>query len=141
VFTRLEDRPPGWSCQADPKVRTASGRDALGVRIDVEVTPDDRRRDRRSAQCTRVFLIQRAQNKDSLAIHLKLNEIVAAMGGASNRLVDVESLSEKELAQLHRFYRELSSLCQREGDVAISHSVEEARQRHAAKHGPRKASA
>ena len=45
-----------------------------------------------------VFLIQRAQNKDSLAIHLKLNEIVAAMQGASNRLVDVESLSEKELA-------------------------------------------
>jgi len=36
-----------------------------------------------------VFLIQRAQNKDSLAIHLKLNEIVAAMAGASNRLVDV----------------------------------------------------
>jgi low affinity Fe/Cu permease len=81
-----------------------------------------------------VFLIQRAQNKDSLAIHLKLNEIVAAMSGASNRLVDVESLSEKELAQLHRFYRELASLCSKEGDVTISHSVEEARQRHAAKH-------
>ena len=58
-----------------------------------------------------VFLIQRAQNKDSLAIHLKLNEIVAALTGASNRLVDVESLSEKELAQLHRFYSELATLC------------------------------
>ena len=86
-----------------------------------------------------VFLIQRSQNKDSLAIHLKLNEIVAAMRGASNRLVDVESLSEKELAQLHRFYRELASLCRKEVDLTISHSVEEARQRHAVKHlGPKR---
>jgi low affinity Fe/Cu permease len=85
-----------------------------------------------------VFLIQRAQNKDSLAIHLKLNEIVAATNGASNRLVDVESLSEKELAQLHRFYRELATLCRREVDVLHSHSVEEARQMHAVKHGASK---
>ena len=82
-----------------------------------------------------VFLIQRAQNKDSLAIHLKLNELVAAMTGASNRLVDVESLSEKELAQLHRFYSELAGLCRKEMDVSNSHSVEEARQRHESKHG------
>jgi low affinity Fe/Cu permease len=86
-----------------------------------------------------VFLIQRAQNKDSLAIHLKLNEIVAAMTGASNRLVDVESLSEKELDQLHRFYSELASLCRKEHDIKISHSVEEARAQHSRKHGPRKA--
>src|SRR5438132_10615801 len=44
-----------------------------------------------------VFLIQRSQNKDSLAIHLKLNEIVAVLEGASNRLIDVEALSEKDL--------------------------------------------
>jgi low affinity Fe/Cu permease len=81
-----------------------------------------------------VFLIQRAQNKDSLAVHLKLNEIVAALTGASNRLVDVEALSEKELAQLHRFYSELATLCRKEQDVTISHSVEEARQRHSLKH-------
>ena len=85
-----------------------------------------------------VFLIQRAQNKDSLAIHLKLNEIVAALSGASNRLVDVESLSEKELAQLHRFYRELASLCRNDVDLTNSHSVEEARQRHSLKHGQTK---
>ena len=85
-----------------------------------------------------VFLIQRAQNKDSLAIHLKLNEIVAALGGASNRLVDVESLSEKELAQLHRFYRELASLCRNDVDLTNSHSVEEARQRHSLKHAQAK---
>ena len=47
-----------------------------------------------------VFLIQRAQNKDALAIHLKLNEIVAAMEGASNRLIDVEDLSEPEIDAL-----------------------------------------
>ncbi|MCU1386336.1 MAG: hypothetical protein JWL71_5033 [Acidobacteria bacterium] len=86
-----------------------------------------------------VFLIQRAQNKDSLALHLKLNEIVAAVSGASNRLVDVESLSEKELAQLHRFYHELAALCRREHDVTISHSVEEARHQHSRKHGQVKA--
>ena len=55
-----------------------------------------------------VFLIQRAQNKDSLAIHLKLNELVAALEGASNRLIDVEDLSEAELKVLRRFYRGLS---------------------------------
>ena len=85
-----------------------------------------------------VFLIQRAQNKDSLAIHLKLNEIVAALEGASNRLVDVESLSEKELAQLHRFYSELATLTRKELDLTISHSVEEARNRHLLKHGKSK---
>jgi low affinity Fe/Cu permease len=86
-----------------------------------------------------VFLIQRAQNKDSLAVHLKLNEIVAAMGSASNRLVDVESLSEEELAHLHRFYHELAALCRKEGDLRLSHSVEEARQLHSRKHRQAKA--
>ena len=81
-----------------------------------------------------VFLIQRSQNKDSLAIHLKLNEIVAAMEGASNRLIDVESLSEKELATLHRYYRELAQLAKKATDVTTSHSVEEARERHRVKH-------
>ena len=85
-----------------------------------------------------VFLIQRSQNKDSLAIHLKLNEIVAATTGASNRLVDVESLSEQELSQLHRFYSELAALCRKDHDVTVSHSVEEARQRHSLTHGKAK---
>jgi low affinity Fe/Cu permease len=85
-----------------------------------------------------VFLIQRAQNKDSLAIHLKLNEIVAATKGASNRIIDVESLSEKELTQLHKFYSELALLCRQEVDLKISHSVEEARQLHMDKHHKQK---
>jgi len=77
-----------------------------------------------------VFLIQRSQNKDAVAIHLKLNELVAAMQGASNRLIDVESLSEKELAILGRHYRELSKLCRSETDLTQSHSLEEAGVRH-----------
>jgi low affinity Fe/Cu permease len=80
-----------------------------------------------------VFLIQRSQNKDSLAVHLKLNELVSAMQGASNRLIDVEALSEKELAALHRYYCELTNLAKKSSDVTESHSVEEARQRHSAK--------
>src|SRR5580692_9524430 len=55
-----------------------------------------------------VFLIQRAQNKDALAVHLKLNEIVAAMHGASNRLVDAEDLDEEELGKLHHLYKHLA---------------------------------
>jgi low affinity Fe/Cu permease len=85
-----------------------------------------------------VFLIQRSQNKDSLALHLKLNELVAAMHGASNRLIDVEALTEKELATLHRYYRELAKLSRTDSDVTESHSVEEARTRHSAKLGSAK---
>src|SRR3954467_8459680 len=80
-----------------------------------------------------VFLIQRSQNKDALAIHLKLNELVAAIEGASNRLIDVESLSEKELTLLKRHYGELAKLAQVEADISQSHSVEEARHRHSMK--------
>src|SRR3954471_22554069 len=73
-----------------------------------------------------VFLIQRTQNKDSLAIHLKLNELVSAMQGASNRLIDAESLSEMELRTLAMYYAELAQLAKRELDITESHSIEEA---------------
>lgn len=77
-----------------------------------------------------VFLIQRAQNKDALAIQLKLNEIVAAIQGASNRLIAVEELSEPELAALHRHYCRLAEMAKRDSDLLRSHSVEEAENRH-----------
>jgi low affinity Fe/Cu permease len=77
-----------------------------------------------------VFLIQRAQNKDSQAVHLKLNELVAAMQGASNRLVDVEDLTEDELHTLHRHYAELAKICSAEESLTESHSVEEAAARY-----------
>lgn len=77
-----------------------------------------------------VFLIQRTQNKDSLALHLKLNEIVAAVEGASNRLIDVESLTEEELNVLHRHYAKLSTMAKQDATLTKSHSIEEAEVRH-----------
>ena len=80
-----------------------------------------------------VFLIQRSQNKDSLALQLKLNEIVAALAGASNRLIDIEDLTEQELRALHEHYKVLAEMAKRGVDLKESHSVEEAMSRHAAK--------
>ena len=77
-----------------------------------------------------VFLIQRAQNKESMAVQLKLNEIVAALQGASNRLVNVEDLTEEELRTLHQHYAVLARLAKEEADLHASHSVDEAAGRH-----------
>jgi low affinity Fe/Cu permease len=77
-----------------------------------------------------VFLIQRSQNKDSLAVQLKLNELVAAVKGASNRLIDVEDLSEEELRQLHRYYEALATMAKKDATLGESHSVEEAQAKH-----------
>ncbi len=81
-----------------------------------------------------VFLIQRTQNKDALAIHLKLNEIVAALEGASNRLIDVEDLTEQEIQTLHAHYQKLVSMAKKDLKVTQSHSIEEAEARHEVKH-------
>lgn len=77
-----------------------------------------------------VFLIQRSQNKDSHAIHLKLNELVAAINGASNRLINVESLTEEEITTLHDHYSKLVELAQAAGKITDSYSIEEAEERH-----------
>ena len=77
-----------------------------------------------------VFLIQRSQNKESLALQLKLNELVAAVHGASNRLIDVEDLSEQELHVLHKHYEKLALMAKKAEDIAESHSVEEAEERY-----------
>ena len=81
-----------------------------------------------------VFLIQRAQNKDALAIHLKLNEIVAAMEGASNRLIDVEDLSEPEIDALRNYYKRLIELARTDDVLTNTHSIEEAASRHGYKY-------
>jgi low affinity Fe/Cu permease len=81
-----------------------------------------------------VFLIQQAQNKDSLSIQLKLNEIVAAMEGASNRLINVEELTQEELITLHTFYHKLAMMAKKEESINKSHSVEEATMKHKIKH-------
>lgn len=81
-----------------------------------------------------VFLIQRTQNKDSKAIHLKLNELVAALDGPSNRLIDAEGLSEDELEILSSYYRTLADMAKKEKKLSVSHSIEEALDLHKAKY-------
>ena len=77
-----------------------------------------------------VFLIQRTQNKDNEAVQLKLNELVAALSGASNRLINVEGLSEHELKDLHKHFEMLALLARRDKSMTASHSIEEAENRH-----------
>jgi low affinity Fe/Cu permease len=73
-----------------------------------------------------VFIIQQSQNKDTVAIQLKLNELIAASPTASNRLVDIEELSAKDLETLKKFYAQLSDLAKKEIDIHNSHSIDEA---------------
>jgi low affinity Fe/Cu permease len=80
-----------------------------------------------------VFLIQRSQNKDAVALHLKLNELVAAVQGASNRLINVEDLSESEVRMLHRHYGRLAELSRENNSLTESHSIEQAVTRHVSK--------
>ena len=80
-----------------------------------------------------VFLIQRTQNKSALAVQLKLNEIVAALDGASNRLISVEDLSEEELSVLYKHYQRLGEMAKRDKRITQSHSIDEAEARHARK--------
>jgi low affinity Fe/Cu permease len=70
-----------------------------------------------------VFLIQRAQNKEARAVQLKLNEIVAALEGASNRLVGAEELSEDELHALHERYLKLAAQVQSRHGSALKRAV------------------
>jgi low affinity Fe/Cu permease len=77
-----------------------------------------------------VFLIQKSQNKDSKALHLKLNELIAAHQGASNRMVNIEDITEKELDQLRKFYVRLSILAKQEDDLGCTHSIDAAEDNH-----------
>jgi low affinity Fe/Cu permease len=85
-----------------------------------------------------VFLIQRAQNKDSLAIHLKLNEIVAALPYTSNRLISAEELSEEDVKILCDHFAKLVELAKKDSDLKQSHSIEDAEADHAKKQGTHK---
>jgi low affinity Fe/Cu permease len=85
-----------------------------------------------------VFLIQKTQNKDSLAIQLKLNELVAAHENASNRLVNVEDMTEDELKVLRKYYSRLSSLTEKESNIHATHSIDEAEKTHLEKQNIKK---
>lgn len=75
-----------------------------------------------------VFLIQKSQNKDSLAIQLKLNELVAAHEFASNRLVNIENISEEEMKVIQKYYSQLSRTTKNEESLRQSHSIDEAKE-------------
>jgi low affinity Fe/Cu permease len=80
-----------------------------------------------------VFIIQQTQNKDTIALQIKLNELIASSEVASNRLVSAEDLTTDELEVLKKFYSKLSSLAEKEKDIHTSHSLDEAEIKHARK--------
>lgn len=77
-----------------------------------------------------VFVIQQSQNKDTAAVHMKLNELIASSSKASNRLVDLEDLTESEIAAVKKYYRKLAELACLEQDIHRSHSLDEAKLNH-----------
>ena len=74
-----------------------------------------------------VFVIQQSQNKDTVAVQLKLNELIATSSKASNRLVDIEELSSEELDTLKKFYTKLAELTKKESNIHQTHSIDEAK--------------
>lgn len=85
-----------------------------------------------------VFVIQQAQNKDTMSLQLKLNELIAATKGASNRVLNIEDMSEEELKVLKKFYLKLSDLSGKDGHFGASHSIDEAKKNEAFKDTPGK---
>ncbi|HSR18426.1 MAG TPA: low affinity iron permease family protein [Ignavibacteriaceae bacterium] len=72
-----------------------------------------------------VFLIQRSQNKESLAVQLKLNELVASSKEASNRLINVEDLTQDELEILHKYFIKLARRAKQDSKLKETHSIDE----------------
>ena len=77
-----------------------------------------------------VFVIQQSQNKDTIALQLKLNELIAATSTASNRLIDVEDISSEELEVLKKFYIKLAMMAKKDKDIHKTHSIDEAKTLH-----------
>ena len=75
-----------------------------------------------------VFVIQHSQNKDTVAIQLKLNELIAANHDASNRLISIEDLTDEELEVIKKFYTHLAHLAKKEKNLFTTHSLDEAKQ-------------
>ncbi len=87
-----------------------------------------------------VFIIQQSQNKDTIAIQLKLNELIASNDKSSNRLIDIEDLTDQELTAIKKFYVKLSKLAEKDSDISAYHSLSEADDWHQRKIKKRKAS-
>lgn len=74
-----------------------------------------------------VFVIQHSQNKDTVAIQLKLNELIAASCDASNRLIAIEDLTDEELEVIKKYYTHLSQAAKKESNIFATHSLDEAK--------------
>lgn len=72
-----------------------------------------------------VFLIQRTQNKESAVIQLKLNELIASIEGSSNRLLNIENLSEAEIEILRKRYYNLAERTKGDDSFTNRHTIEE----------------
>jgi len=72
-----------------------------------------------------VFLIQQSQNKDSVALHLKLNELLASHKQASNRMIGIEDLDEQDLRDVAAFYVRLSERAKQTGAQKELHSIDD----------------
>lgn len=57
-----------------------------------------------------VFLIQNTQNRDTKSIHIQLSELIRAIKGARNKLMDLEDFSDEEMEKLHQELRRLQNL-------------------------------
>lgn len=82
-----------------------------------------------------VFLIQQSQNRDTMAMQLKLNELIASNKNASNHLIDIEDLTEEELEVLKTYYIRLAELVKKEQNINQTHSISEADEVHEKKRG------
>ena len=65
-----------------------------------------------------VFLIQNTQNRDAKAVHLKLDEIIRALKGARNELVDLEELSDEDLKKLEQQFQRIRQKAEHDGHHA-----------------------
>jgi low affinity Fe/Cu permease len=71
-----------------------------------------------------VFLLQRAHNKESLTIQIKLNELIASQKGASNKLINIEHLTEDEIKEIHSLFDNLARMAHEDSNPLKSQSVE-----------------
>ena len=69
-----------------------------------------------------VFIIQNTQNRDAKAVHLKLDEIIRAIKGARNELVDLEELSDEDLKKLEQQFQRIRQQAERDGNHAAKES-------------------
>lgn len=75
-----------------------------------------------------MFVIQQSQNRDTMALHLKLNELIASNKDTSNRLIASEDLTEEELEVIKKYYKAISDVAVKKNSLFATHSLDEAKE-------------